>query len=135
MAGYFGHGIKALGFVNVGNVTLFCGVRIEIGILFFVQVPLLGTVSASSRVKSEPVSPTPEQATGVSNLPQPPSERSETIGSDSVEVYTPPAPSENTVRDARYLWCLYFRVLINLLTYVRTSVDVLCPCWMFSEKC
>lgn len=118
MTGYFGHDIKALGFVNVGNVTLFYGVRIEIGILFFIQVPLLGAVSASSRVKSEPVSPTPEQATGVSNLPQPPSERSETIGSDSVEVYTPPAPSENTVRDARYLCCLNFRVLINLLIHI-----------------
>lgn len=57
-------------------------------------------LSVNSRVKSEPVSPTPEQTASGSNLPQPPSERSETIGSDSVEVYTPPAPSENTVRDA-----------------------------------
>jgi hypothetical protein len=135
VAGYRAHGIKVLGFVNLGNFTLFHGVRIEIGVLFFILVPLPGTVSASSRVKSEPVSPTPEQATGVGNLPQPPSERSETIGSDSVEVYTPPAPSENTVRDARYLWCLYCRVLINLLTYLRTSVDVLYLGWMFSEKC
>jgi hypothetical protein len=80
--------------------------RIEIGILFFVQFPLPRTVSVNSRVKSEPVSPTPEQTASGSNLPQPPSERSETIGSDSVEVYTPPAPSENTVRDARYLICV-----------------------------
>jgi hypothetical protein len=74
--------------------------------VFFIRVPLPGTVSANSRVKSEPVSPTPEQTSSGSNLPQPPSERSETIGSDSVEVYTPPAPSENTVRDARYLICV-----------------------------
>jgi hypothetical protein len=66
-------------------------------------VPLLGAVSVSSRVKSEPVSPTPEQTLNSSNIPQPPSERSETIGSDSVEAYPPPPSSENTVRDARYL--------------------------------
>lgn len=64
-------------------------------------MPLLGAVSAGSCVKSEPVSPTPEQTVNGSNIPQPPSERSETIGSDSVEAYPPPPPSENTVRDAR----------------------------------
>jgi hypothetical protein len=80
-------------------------------------VPLLGAVSVSSRGKSEPVSPTPEQTLNSSNIPQPPSERSETIGSDSVEAYPPPpSSSENTVRDARYLICIIlpvFRLLFS----------------------
>ncbi|XP_023718368.1 uncharacterized protein LOC111870357 isoform X4 [Cryptotermes secundus] len=57
-------------------------------------------MSASSHAKSEPVSPLAEQALNGNSLPQPPSERSETIGSDGVEVYPPPPLSENTVRDA-----------------------------------
>jgi hypothetical protein len=72
-------------------------------------VPLFGSLSASSHAKSEPVSPLPEQTVSGSNLPQPPSERSETIGSDSVEVYPPPPPSENAGRDARYLF--YFHLI------------------------
>jgi hypothetical protein len=79
--------------------------------MFFTQGPLFGAVSASSHVKSEPVSPASEQIVSGSNLPQPPSERSETIGSDSVEVYPPPPPSENTVRDPRYL--IYILVVLG----------------------
>lgn len=74
-------------------------------------MPLFGAVSASSHAKSEPVSPLAEQTVNGSNLPQPPSERSETIGSDGVEVYPPPPLSENTVRDARYL--IYFLVILG----------------------
>jgi hypothetical protein len=74
-------------------------------------VPLFDSLSASNHAKSEPVSPLSEQTVSGSNVPQPPSERSETIGSDSVEVYPPPPPSENAVRDARYLF--YFLVVLG----------------------
>jgi hypothetical protein len=77
----------------------------------FTQVPSFRAVSASSHAKSEPVSQLAEQIVNGSNLAQPPSERSETIGSDGVEVYPPPPLSENTVRDARYL--IYFLVILG----------------------
>ncbi|XP_066993642.2 protein transport protein Sec16A isoform X2 [Anabrus simplex] len=55
-------------------------------------------LSSSGRATSETESPSPEQSLTPSTLPQPPTERSETIGSDSVETY-PPQPSDNSSRE------------------------------------
>ncbi|XP_069689503.1 protein transport protein Sec16A-like isoform X2 [Periplaneta americana] len=54
-------------------------------------------LSTNSQLK-EPLSPLPEVSQSSNNLQQPPSERSETIGSDNVEAYTP-LPAENISRD------------------------------------
>ena len=63
---------------------------------------IYGTFLASPvNRKTEVESPMPEQSSSI--LPQPPSERSETIGSDGVDSFQPIASDVTSIRDSRYV--------------------------------